>query len=175
MNEDSIAEYLTSKSTNIHISIKKQIPKNQVFTYHQVSISTSKKNIGYKNISLTAITWFQLKTFRKCFITMKIDSNHENVWRSLKMNNQTLGLASQKPTTIQGKNETPNRKSPVRGFHIKKLSIQMKLMVERKMDKPNTQGSRRRQLKLRNLWMSHLREKMAPNETLMQRFSTLKK
>ena len=93
MNENSITEYLTSKSTNIHILTKKQIPKNQVFTYHQVSISTSKKNIGYKNISLTAITWFQLKTFRKCFIAMKIDSNHENVWRSLKMNNQTLGLA----------------------------------------------------------------------------------
>ena len=93
MDDNSIAEYLTSKSTNIHISTKCQIHKNQVFTYHQVSISTSQKNKGYKNLPLTPITWFQLKTFKKCFITMKIDSKHENVWRSLKMNNQTLGLA----------------------------------------------------------------------------------
>ena len=93
MDDNSIAEYLTSKSTNIHISTKCQIPKNQGFTYHQVSISTSQKNKGYKNLPLTPITWFQLKTFKKCFITMKIDSKHENVWRSLKMNNQTLGLA----------------------------------------------------------------------------------
>ena len=35
-----IGEYLISKSTNIHFSTKCQIPKNKIFTYHQVSIST---------------------------------------------------------------------------------------------------------------------------------------
>ena len=58
MDDNSIAEYLTSKSTNIHISTKCQIPKNEGFTYHQVSISTSQKNRGYKNLPLTPITGF---------------------------------------------------------------------------------------------------------------------
>ena len=38
-----LVEYLISKSTNIHISTKCQILKNQVFTYYQASISTSQK------------------------------------------------------------------------------------------------------------------------------------
>ena len=71
-DDNSIVRYLTYKSTNIHISTKCQIPKNQVSTYHQVSISTSKiflldiyKNlpltpiIKYKNLSIIPITWFQ--------------------------------------------------------------------------------------------------------------------
>ena len=62
-----------------------------------------KKNIGYKNLPLTPIirytklplnliTWFHLKTSKKCFITMKIYFKHENVQRALTMSKQSLGL-----------------------------------------------------------------------------------
>ena len=106
MDENSIAEYLTSKSTNIYFSTKmSNTQKSNIHISPSIHINIlEKKYIGYKNLPLTPITryknlllnpitWFQLKTFKKCFITMKIDFKHENVWRPLKMNNQSLGLA----------------------------------------------------------------------------------
>ena len=83
-----------------HFSEMSNIQKSSIHMSPSFHINIPKKLIGYKNLPLTPITryknlitGFQLKTFRKCFITMKIDSKHENVWKALKMNNQGLGLA----------------------------------------------------------------------------------
>ena len=39
---------------------------------------------------------------------MKIDAKHENVWRPLKMNNQSLGLAFLETKNTPMKNEISN-------------------------------------------------------------------
>ena len=77
---------------------------------------------------------------------MKIDFKHENVWRPLKMNNQSLGLAF-----LETRN-TPRQKWNLKLLKLlwedstKKKNKQTRLIEERRMDKSNNNGCQKWEL-----------------------------